>query len=88
VNDDSEINEAFAVAVETTGVRKRAGLRRYEADRKRNDAALPLRACSSTPAICRRISSPILTRCAPAPFCSSVLASAAREGEGRWGLTV
>src|SRR5439155_17855590 len=42
VNDDSAFNEAFAVAVETTGVRKwlratgdRAALRRYEADRKR-----------------------------------------------------
>lgn len=42
VNDDSAFNEAFAVAVETTGVRKwlsangdRTGLRRYEADRKR-----------------------------------------------------
>ncbi len=42
VNGDSAFNEAFAVAVETTGVRKwlrangdRAGLRRYEADRKR-----------------------------------------------------
>lgn len=42
VNDDSAFNEAFAVAVETTGVRKwlravgdLAGLRRYEADRKR-----------------------------------------------------
>ena len=40
--DDSAFNEAFAVAVETTGVRKwlrasgdAAGLRRYEADRKR-----------------------------------------------------
>jgi len=39
---DTEFNEAFAVAVETTGVRKwlraagdTAGLRRYEADRKR-----------------------------------------------------
>ncbi|MGX7873757.1 aminopeptidase [Mesorhizobium sp. ORM6] len=43
VNGDSAFNEAFAVAVETSGVRKwlratgnRAGLRRYEADRKRN----------------------------------------------------
>ncbi|TIQ29541.1 MAG: aminopeptidase [Mesorhizobium sp.] len=43
VNNDSAFNEAFAVAVETTGVRKwlratgnRAGLRRYEANRKRN----------------------------------------------------
>lgn len=42
VNGDSAFNEAFAVAVETSGVRKwlrangdRAGLRRYEADRKR-----------------------------------------------------
>lgn len=42
VSGDSEFNEAFAVAVETTGVRKwlgaagdAAGLRRYEADRKR-----------------------------------------------------
>ena len=42
VSDDSAFNEAFAVAVETTGVRKwlrasgdTAGLRRYEADRKR-----------------------------------------------------
>ncbi|MET3593136.1 putative aminopeptidase [Mesorhizobium shonense] len=42
VNDDSAFNEAFAVAVETAGTRKwlratgdRAGLRRYEADRKR-----------------------------------------------------
>ena len=42
VTDDSAFNEAFAVAVETTGVRKwlrasgdAAGLRRYEADRKR-----------------------------------------------------
>ncbi|MGX9576580.1 aminopeptidase [Mesorhizobium sp. f-mel] len=42
VSGDSAFNEAFAVAVETTGVRKwlraigdRAGLRRYEADRKR-----------------------------------------------------
>lgn len=42
VDDDSAFNEAFAVAVETTGVRKwlraagdKAGLRRYEADRKR-----------------------------------------------------
>ena len=49
VNDDSEFNEAFAVAVETTGVRKwlraagdTAGLRRYEAKRKRNVAALAL----------------------------------------------
>ncbi len=43
VNGDSAFNEAFAVAVETSGVRKwlratgnRAGLRRYEADRKRS----------------------------------------------------
>ena len=42
VANDSEFNEAFAVAVETTGVRKwlrakgdLAGLRRFEADRKR-----------------------------------------------------
>lgn len=42
VNGDSAFNEAFAVAVETSGVRKwlrargdLAGLRRYEADRKR-----------------------------------------------------
>jgi predicted aminopeptidase len=42
VNGDSGFNEAFAVTVETTGVKKwlratgnRAGLRRYEADRKR-----------------------------------------------------
>ncbi|MCB1468991.1 MAG: aminopeptidase [Rhizobiaceae bacterium] len=42
VNNDSAFNEAFAVAVETTGVEKwlrstgdLAGLRRYEADRKR-----------------------------------------------------
>ncbi|RJT33384.1 aminopeptidase [Mesorhizobium waimense] len=42
VDDDSAFNEAFAAAVETTGVRKwlrtvgdYAGLRRYEADRKR-----------------------------------------------------
>jgi predicted aminopeptidase len=42
VNGDSAFNEAFAVSVETSGVRKwlsaagdRAGLRRYEADRKR-----------------------------------------------------
>ncbi|MFK0692725.1 aminopeptidase [Mesorhizobium sp. IMUNJ 23033] len=42
VDDDSAFNEAFAVAVETTGVRKwlravgdRAGLRSYEIDRKR-----------------------------------------------------
>ncbi|AZO58338.1 MAG: aminopeptidase [Mesorhizobium sp.] len=43
VNGDSAFNEAFAVSVETTGVRKwlratgnRAGLRRYEANRKRS----------------------------------------------------
>jgi predicted aminopeptidase len=43
VDDNSAFNEAFAVAVETTGVRKwlraagdQAGLRRYEADRKRS----------------------------------------------------
>ena len=43
VDGDSAFNEAFAVAVETTGTRKwlraagdRAGLRRYEADRKRS----------------------------------------------------
>ena len=42
MDDDFAFNEAFAVAVETTGVRKwlrasgdTAGLRRYEADRKR-----------------------------------------------------
>lgn len=42
VDDDSAFNEAFAVAVETTGVRKwlratgnRAGLRSYEIDRQR-----------------------------------------------------
>ena len=42
VNNDSAFNEAFAVAVETSGVRKwlratgnRVGLRRYEADRRR-----------------------------------------------------
>jgi predicted aminopeptidase len=49
VNDDSEFNESFAVAVETTGVRKwlraagdTAGLRRYEADRKRKTEFLAL----------------------------------------------
>lgn len=49
VNDDSAFNEAFAVAVETTGVRKwlraagdTAGLRRYEADRKRKTEFLAL----------------------------------------------
>ena len=49
VNDDSAFNEAFAVAVETTGVRKwlraagdTAGLRRYEADRKRRTEFLAL----------------------------------------------
>ena len=49
VHDDSAFNEAFAVAVETTGVRKwlraagdRAGLRRYELDRKRNAEFLAL----------------------------------------------
>ena len=49
VDDDSEFNEAFAVAVETTGVRKwlraagdTAGLRRYEADRKRRAEFLAL----------------------------------------------
>ena len=43
VDDDSQFNEAFAVSVETTGVRRwlraagdTAGLRRYEADRKRH----------------------------------------------------
>ncbi|TGU88878.1 aminopeptidase [Mesorhizobium sp. M00.F.Ca.ET.151.01.1.1] len=43
VNGDSAFNEAFAVAVETTGTRKwlraagdRAGLRRYEAGRRRS----------------------------------------------------
>ncbi len=43
IHGDSEFNEAFAVAVETSGVRKwlraagdTAGLRRYEADRKRH----------------------------------------------------
>ena len=42
VKGDSAFNEAFAVAVETSGVRKwlrasgnLAGLRRYEADRRR-----------------------------------------------------
>jgi predicted aminopeptidase len=42
VNDDAAFNESFAVAVETSGVRKwlhaaghTAGLRRYEAERKR-----------------------------------------------------
>jgi len=49
VNGDSAFNEAFAVSVETSGVRKwlratgdRAGLRRYEADRKRNADFLAL----------------------------------------------
>ena len=49
MNDDSAFNEAFAVAVETTGVRKwlraagdTAGLRRYEADRKRRTEFLAL----------------------------------------------
>ena len=49
VDDDFAFNEAFAVAVETTGVRKwlraagdRAGLRRYEADRKRRAEFLAL----------------------------------------------
>jgi predicted aminopeptidase len=49
VNDDSAFNEGFAVAVETTGVRKwlraagdTAGLRRYEADRKRKAEFLAL----------------------------------------------
>ncbi|UCI10270.1 aminopeptidase [Mesorhizobium sp. B1-1-8] len=43
VNNDSAFNEAFAVSVETSGVRKwlratgnRAGLRRYETNRKRS----------------------------------------------------
>ena len=49
VKDDSAFNEAFAVAVETTGVRKwlraagdTAGLRRYEAGRKRRTEFLTL----------------------------------------------
>ncbi|MER8370418.1 aminopeptidase [Mesorhizobium sp. M1378] len=49
VHDDSAFNEAFAVAVETTGVRKwlraigdTAGLRRYEADRRRRAEFLAL----------------------------------------------
>lgn len=49
VHDDSSFNEAFAVAVETTGVRKwlratgdTAGLRRYEADRRRRAEFLVL----------------------------------------------
>jgi predicted aminopeptidase len=49
INDGSEFNEAFAVAVETTGVRKwlraagdTAGLRRYEAGRKRRAEVLAL----------------------------------------------
>ena len=49
VNDDFAFNEAFAVAVETTGVRKwlraagdTAGLRRYKADRKRRAEFLAL----------------------------------------------
>ncbi|WP_435053020.1 aminopeptidase [Mesorhizobium australicum] len=49
VNGDSAFNEAFAVAVETTGTRKwlraagdRAGLRRYETDRKRSADFLAL----------------------------------------------
>jgi predicted aminopeptidase len=49
VHDDAAFNEAFAVAVETTGVRKwlraagdRAGLRRYEAGRKRSAEFLAL----------------------------------------------
>ena len=49
VNDDFAFNESFAVAVETSGVRKwlraagdKAGLRRYEADRKREAEFLAL----------------------------------------------
>ena len=49
VHDDSAFNEAFAVAVETTGVRKwlrvagdPAGLRRYEVDGKRSAELLAL----------------------------------------------
>lgn len=49
VKGDSEFNEAFAVAVEVTGVRKwlraagdSAGIRRYEADRKRGADFLAL----------------------------------------------
>lgn len=49
VKDDSAFNEAFAGAVETTGVRKwlrangdTAGLRRYEADRRRRTQFLAL----------------------------------------------
>ncbi|MDW6026000.1 aminopeptidase [Mesorhizobium sp. BAC0120] len=49
IHGDSEFNEAFAVAVETTGVRKwlraagdTAGLRRYEADRRRRADFLAL----------------------------------------------
>ena len=49
VNGDSAFNEAFAVTVETTGTRKwlratgnRAGLRSYEADRKRKSDFLGL----------------------------------------------
>ncbi|WP_352547526.1 aminopeptidase [Mesorhizobium sp. M0027] len=49
VHDDSSFNEAFAVAVETTGVRKwlratgdTAGLRRYEAERRRRAEFLVL----------------------------------------------
>ena len=53
VNDDSAFNEAFAVAVETSGVRKwlraggnLAGLRRYEADRRRRADFLGLLAAT------------------------------------------
>ncbi|BCH15699.1 hypothetical protein MesoLjLa_25500 [Mesorhizobium sp. L-2-11] len=49
MDGDSAFNEAFAVAVETTGTRKwfraagdRAGLRRYEAARRRNADFLKL----------------------------------------------
>lgn len=94
VRGDTEFNESFAVAVETTGVRKwlrasgnEAGLREYEADRVRRAefAALVFRTRDELGKIYRGADSVEKKRAAKAAAIETLRARYRKMRDGHWG---
>ena len=94
INDDSPFNEAFAVAVETTGVRKwlraagnDAGIRAYEADRKRRAEfnALVARTRDELGRVYAGSGTVEQKRAAKAATIETLRARYRRMRDGRWG---
>jgi len=94
VSGDTEFNESFAVAVETTGVRKwlraagdDAGLRNYEADRKRRAefGALVARTRAELGTIYRGSGTVAQKRAAKAAAIETLRARYRRMRDGKWG---